>query len=139
MFQPLKHMGFVTQPVGRAVMQLFFVSHFYLRLGWLLVNERDFYGIPRSWRGKMRKRAVSSIILAGCLVASQHVGWARDDLPMLRRALPSGLALGSSHAPSRTSSTMRAVRFANDCTSSRQSAPSSSQSMLTCSSTSMRN
>ena len=93
-FQPLKHMGFVKQPVGRAVMQLFFVSHFYLRLCWLVVNGRDFFGIPRSWRGKLRKRAVSSAILAGCIVASRHVGWAREDLPIIRRALPSGLALG---------------------------------------------
>jgi hypothetical protein len=37
---------------------------------------------------------VSSGILVGCLTASRYVGWAQEDLPIIRRALPSGLALG---------------------------------------------
>ena len=95
-FQPLKLIHLVEQPVGRAVSQLFFVSHFYLRLGWLLLTNgrQDFFGVPPTRRGKMKKRAVSSVILVGCIAASQHVGWAREDLPTVRRALPSGLALG---------------------------------------------
>ena len=35
-----------------------------------------------------------SAILVGSFIAAQWVGWAHEDAPMLRRALPSGLALG---------------------------------------------
>ena len=49
--------------MGRAVMQLFFSAHFYLRLLWLLMTKSDFFDVPRSRDGKLRKRGVSALIL----------------------------------------------------------------------------
>ena len=81
-----------------ATAQLFFAAHFYLRLFWLLVVRSDFFSVPRSRKGKMQKRAVSGAILVASMFAARWVGWTHEDAPMLRRALPSGLALGARHA-----------------------------------------
>ena len=96
LFQPTQHFGLTQQPVGRATFQLFFVAHFYLRLIWLLVARTDFFDVPRSRAGKMQKRAVSSAIFVASLSVARfsRVGWAHDSEDMLRRSLPSGLALG---------------------------------------------
>ena len=69
-FQPMNHMGLVEAPIGRTVAQLFFASHFYLRLGWLLTQGQDFFDVPRTQRGRLKKRGVSFVILVGCLMVS---------------------------------------------------------------------
>lgn len=92
--QPLKHLGYMDRPIGTATAQLFFAAHFYLRLLWLLVAQQDFFAVPKKTKGKVRKRMISSVILLGSFLAARWVGWRHEDAPMLRRALPSGLALG---------------------------------------------
>ena len=94
LFQPAKHWGVTEEPVGRAVMQLFFSAHFYLRLVWLLMTKSDFFDVPRSRDGKLRKRGVSALILLQSLLIAQWAGWAHTEQPMVMRALPSGMALG---------------------------------------------
>lgn len=96
LFQPLVYVNLASQPIGRATWQLFYASHFYLRLGWLIVARSDFFDVPRSHGGKLKKRAVSTTILGASLLAAHFVqlGWAHEHSPVLLRALPSGLALG---------------------------------------------
>ena len=84
----LKHAGLAEQPVGRAVFQLFFASHFYLRLCWLLCARSDFFSVPRSRSGKLKKRAVSTALLGLSLFLSRYIGWVHEDASTLRRALP---------------------------------------------------
>ena len=94
LFQPSVHFGLTDLPVGRATAQLFFAAHFYLRLMGMLLAQSDFFEVPRSRRGKLRKRAVSSAIFLASLLSANFVGWLDDERSMARRALPSGLALG---------------------------------------------